>query len=81
MSRSIPMIFSYDELMEQQPDGVILSSGPGDPHQVKKLALIKQLNGQIPIWGMGLGAQLLAQAYGAELAPMEVGLRLEHTCA
>ena len=69
-----PYDISYDELMEQQPDGVILSSGPGDPHQVKKLCrLIKKLNGQIPIWGMGLGAQLLAQAYGADLAPMEVG--------
>lgn len=30
-----PHDISYDELMEQQPDGVILSSGPGDPHQVK----------------------------------------------
>lgn len=69
-----PYDISYDELMEQQPDGVILSSGPGDPHQVKKLCrLIQKINGQIPIWGMGLGAQLLAQAYGAELAPMEVG--------
>ena len=28
-----PYDISYDELMEQQPDGVILSSGPGDPHQ------------------------------------------------
>lgn len=69
-----PYDISYHELMEQQPDGVILSSGPGDPHQVKKLChLIKKLNGQIPIWGMGLGAQVLAQAYGAELVPMEVG--------
>ena len=69
-----PYDISYDELMEQQPDGVILSSGPGDPHQVKKLCrLIQKINGQIPIWGMGLGAQVLAQAYGSELAPMEVG--------
>ena len=69
-----PYDISYDELMEQQPDGVILSSGPGDPHQVKKLCrLIQKINGQIPIWGMGLGGQVLAQAYGAELAPMEVG--------
>ena len=30
-----PYDISYNELMEQQPDGVILSSGPGDPHQVK----------------------------------------------
>lgn len=41
---------------------------------MKKLCrLIQKINGQIPIWGMGLGAQVLAQAYGAELAPMEVG--------
>ena len=68
-----PYDISYDELMEQQPDMLFYPVGLAIPSGEKNLSLDQKLNGQIPIWGMGLGAQLLAQAYGAELAPMEVG--------
>ena len=52
-----PYDISYDELMEQQPDGVILSSGPGDPHQVKKLCrLIQKTQWSNSDLGHGLGS-------------------------
>ena len=78
-----PYDISYNELMEQQPDGVILSSGPGDPHQGEKtLSLDPKINGQIPIWGMGLGAQVLAQAYGAGASSHgSRAFRLKYSCA
>ncbi len=45
---------SYDELMEQQPDGVFYPVGLAIPIRWKRtLPLDQKLNGQIPIWGMG----------------------------
>lgn len=63
--------------VEQQPDGIWLYPGRLTSHPGEKNSPLDPVG--IPIWGMGLGAQLLAQAYGAELAPMEVGHFGEHT--
>ena len=69
-----PYDISYNELMEQQPDGVILSSGPGDPHQVKTLSLDPKNQWSDSDLGHGLGSTGTGSSLRAELAPMEVGI-------
>ena len=58
-------------------DGVMLSNGPGDPAQCSELlAEIKKLyESDIPMYGMGLGHQLLALATGAKTYRLPYGHR------
>lgn len=59
----------------EAPDGLLISPGPGDPSQAGvSLALIEALSGQLPILGVCLGHQAIAQALGArvERAPAPV---------
>ena len=51
-----------------QPDGIILSSGPGNPHHIDSICqVIAKIDPHIPIMGIGLGAELLALAHGGSL--------------
>ena len=53
--------------MADAPDGVLLSGGPGDPADCEKyVAEIQKLFGRLPIFGIGLGHQLMAVANGAK---------------
>lgn len=51
-----------------RPDGVLLSPGPGTPNDAGiTLELIEKLAGQLPIFGVCLGHQSMAQAYGGNV--------------
>ena len=68
----VPFKTSADEILAFNPDGILVSNGPGAPADVPVVVeLIKQLRGKLPIFGVGLGHQLVALAYGAEVAPIE----------
>ena len=57
-------------------DGVMLSNGPGDPAEnVYQISVIKELVGNIPIFGICLGHQLLALAMGARTMKLHFGHR------
>ena len=72
----LPVDATVEQVMAFRPDGVIISSGPGDPHHVKSvISLIKQLRGRLPLFGIGLGHQLIALAYGGEVAKLKFGHR------
>ncbi len=67
---------SYDEIMEKNPDGVVLSNGPGDPAATGEYAVpvIRQLiENKIPTFGICLGHQMLALAAGAKTKKMTQG--------
>jgi carbamoyl-phosphate synthase small subunit len=67
---SAPEIFSCD------PNGVLLSNGPGDPAPLTYLVdTVRQLLGKIPIFGICLGHQILGQALGGRTAKMKFGHR------
>ncbi len=52
-----------------RPDGIILSPGPGAPRDCPlAIAVIRQLGPEIPILGVCLGHQCIAEAYGASVA-------------
>ena len=59
---------TIDEILELNPQGIVLSPGPGRPENAGIMnELIKQINGTIPILGVCLGYQALAQVYGAKI--------------
>ena len=61
--RVVPARTSAEEIMAWQPDGLMLSNGPGDPKAVRYAAeTIKKLLGRLPIFGICLGHQLLGLA-------------------
>ena len=70
----VPSRFSPADISALNPDGVLLSNGPGDPapltHEVET---IRSLLGTVPIFGICLGNQLLAQAVGARTAKLKFG--------
>ena len=61
-----PAKTSFSEIKKWQPDGILLSNGPGDPSVMPEVVnTIKDiLKENIPLFGICLGQQLLAQACG-----------------
>jgi carbamoyl-phosphate synthase small subunit len=72
----LPYNSTVEEVMSFRPDGVVIPNGPGNPEEVPTVVeLVKQLRGRKPIFGIGLGMQLVAMAYGAKVEKMKVGHR------
>ncbi|MCP3031129.1 carbamoyl phosphate synthase small subunit [Halobacillus sp. A1] len=72
----VPYHTSADEILRLKPDGVMLSNGPGDPKDVpESIQTIRLLMGQVPIFGICLGHQLIALAAGADTSKMKFGHR------
>ncbi len=72
----MPYNTSADELLRMAPDGVVISNGPGDPKENNELiGEISKVVGRLPIFGIGLGHQLLALAQGGETEKMKHGHR------
>lgn len=58
------------------PDGVFLSNGPGDPRELKGVfSTVAALLERFPVFGVGLGHQLLALACGGQVRKMPLGHR------
>ena len=56
------------EIMEIKPEGIILSPGPGRPENAGIMnELIETLDGAIPMLGVCLGHQAIAQVYGGTI--------------
>ena len=72
----VPFDIPGSQILELDPDGVLISNGPGDPARVKQtIETIKQLMGKLPIFGICLGHQLLALAAGAKTFKLKFGHR------
>lgn len=72
----VPHDFQADEVLSLFPDGVVLSNGPGNPADIENvLETIQALLGTVPIFGIGLGHQLLAMACGATVVKMKTDNR------
>ncbi len=65
-----------EEILATKPDGVFLSNGPGDPEKaVEAVEQLKKLIGIVPVFGIGLGHELLALAMGGQTYKLPYGHR------
>ncbi|POR05655.1 carbamoyl-phosphate synthase small subunit [Alkalispirochaeta sphaeroplastigenens] len=70
----LPASATAEEILAARGDAVMISNGPGDPavlsHQVEQ---VRQLMGRVPLLGICLGHQIIAEAAGAETFKMKFG--------
>lgn len=72
----LPGTATTADVLAQQPDGVFLSNGPGDPEPLLYAQqTIRELLGKRPIFGICLGHQLLSLASGAKTFKLKFGHR------
>lgn len=77
----VPYSYTADQIMALNPDGIMLSNGPGDPaDNVGVIAEIKKMcdaakEGKVVIFGICLGHQMLALARGAKTSKLKYGHR------
>ncbi len=70
----VPAHTSAEEILAQNPDGIFLSNGPGDPKDIpQSIAEVKKLIGKKPIFGICLGHQIFALAMGADTYKLKFG--------
>ena len=76
-----PLIFGYgysaEDILTQNPDGVIMSDGPGDPAENTRIIneIKKLCDNNTPIFAVGLSHQMLALANGARVDKLLFGHR------
>lgn len=72
----VPWNTAAEEIERLSPDGIFISNGPGDPEDVQPVInTIKNLIGKYPVFGICLGHQIIALAYGAKTYKMKFGHR------
>jgi len=70
----VPWNTPAEEVLALAPDGVFLSNGPGDPDAVAgTYEQVKKLLGEIPLFGICLGHQMICKAAGARMEKLKFG--------
>ncbi len=72
--RVVPAQTPVEKVLEMNPDGIILSNGPGDPETVTyAIENTKRLIGQKPLFGICLGHQIVGLALGGKTYKLKFG--------
>jgi len=72
----LPAVMGWKEILALDLDGLMLSNGPGDPKDSGfAVDTIRMLAGRIPIFGICLGHQLAALAFGCDTEKLKYGHR------
>ncbi len=72
----VPATAQIKDILKYEPDALLLSNGPGDPQQATNgISVVKEFAGQIPIFGICLGHQIISLALGGETYKMKFGHR------
>lgn len=70
----VPYDTSAADVLELNPDAVVLAGGAGDPnHFTGAIENVKEMMGKVPLFGISMGQYLLALAAGAKVVPMKYG--------
>ena len=73
---AIPCTTSTEDILALNPDGIVLSPGPGDPALLDDItATVEKLIGKKPTMGICLGHQLIGRALGAKTFKLKFGHR------
>ena len=72
----VPPDATYEDVESFNPDGVLLSNGPGDPALLDdRLELVGEVAGTFPTFGICMGHQLLGRSFGGETFKLPFGHR------
>ncbi len=70
----VPANTDYQKILKLNPDGILISNGPGDPSAVTYVvATAQKILGKLPIFGICFGHQILAQALGGKTYKLKFG--------
>ena len=70
----VPYNTKAEDILKGNPDGLMLSNGPGDPAEnTGCIAELRKLIGKLPVFGICLGHQLTALAMGGETEKLHYG--------
>lgn len=72
-----PALTTAKEILDAEPDGIMLSNGPGDPRECASIIeeIRKLYEADVPVFAICLGHQLMALANGADTHKMKYGHR------
>lgn len=74
----VPSFSTAEQIMDHEPDGVMLSNGPGDPAAVKNVPPeVAKLLGEVPVFGICQGQHMLVLALGGRTYKLRFG---HHGC-
>ena len=72
----LPYVATREQILAEKPEALVISPGPGDPRELgTTVDLLRGLVGDLPMFGVCLGHQLLALALGAETIKLPYGHR------
>lgn len=72
----VPYDTSLEKIRQFNPQGILLSNGPGDPKSIPEvLPVVKNLQEEFPLFAICMGHQILALANGAKTIKMKFGNR------
>ncbi len=72
--RVVPATATKADILSFKPNGLFLSNGPGDPEALPYIVnTVKSVMGEMPIFGICLGHQILGQAFGGKTFKLKFG--------
>lgn len=72
----VPCDTTSSAILKLKPDGIMLTNGPGDPQDVLyAVAMVRELIGKLPIFGICLGHQIIGLALGGTTYKLKFGHR------
>ena len=72
----LPATATAEEVLAWEPDGILLSPGPGDPARLgQAIETVRNVIGKRPLFGICLGNQLLCHAVGGHTYKLKFGHR------
>jgi len=72
--RVVPAATGWREILDEKPDGILLSNGPGDPEPLGYVVeSVRNLLGRCPVFGICMGHHILWQALGGKTYKLKFG--------